>query len=203
MENTILKKGTELHTITSDINYVPKAPHYASYLEEDIKTYQTEFPKEIFEREGYVPVYDVITVVNKDISVCSVDFAKWVFDRIYAKNTKFSIRTDIMLRVFSDSIESQAAVRTLNQREQMVRELLKTDKIFDAFMVSMEIDNRIYNYPFDTYFKALWRKGYGAIYDLADILYNPYTIKSPIIITYPARVRLAYKTQIAGPLVLH
>lgn len=205
MKELIIKKNAACHTITPDFLYRLSPPHYVSYLPEDISIYCSKFPEEIYEREGLVPVYDVITVTDKDLRIANIDISKKIFEKIYLKNQKFRFQVDLILQVFSESFKT--VNRELNEREEKVYHLLEKlpngnmDDLYDAFIISMEIDNPLYTYPYQTFYSALRRKGYSAIIDVADLFYNSYKVNLPVIVINIQKVHILYIAQIAGPIV--
>ena len=190
----VVPKGTVFHTITSDPDYSVGLLHYVSFLPEDIKQYQEKFPLEIRDREGNTPVYEVLTVSEKDLKILEHSEAKVIFDRIYAKNSRFRIQLGLVLRTFLDTF--QYLDRPLNGRELLVHELLANvcngdvRHIYDAFEVAFELDNWIFDYPFKTFISAAKRKGYDGIVDTADLRYGTYDVKAPAVIFNSQKLRL-------------
>lgn len=189
-----IPRGTFCHTITSDPDYKITKVHYISYKSHDILVYKEKFPLEIRDREGETPVYGVISTPLKDLKILGYYEGKTIFDKLYQKNRRFKLQTDLILRVFL------ASYKTLNRpfvgRELLVRELLQNvyygdaNHIYDAFVITFEFDLHLYHYPYQVFANAIQRKGFSGIIDIADIRYSAYSVISPVIVLNPEHMKI-------------
>ena len=190
----ILPKGTICHTISSDPSYTIAGTHYISFLPNDISVYRLKFPWEVREREGDTPIYDFYSTPKRDLKILEYEEAKRIFDRLYDKNEPFRLQVGMIIAMFLDSF--QYLDRSLNGRELLIYELFSNvrygdrARVYDAFEVSFEMDIWLFLYPYVTFFKALRRKGYDGLVDTADIRYNTYDVRCPVVVINPDRMEL-------------
>ena len=193
----VIPKGTEFHTIDSDGNYTTiDVPHYVSYLPEDIALYRREFPIEIHERYGDIPIYDVITKPKRDIWIASHEAGLSLFTGMLMEHRILQGQLQVVLDIFLNSFEHLN--RILNEREAKVYSLLQEslgvhssiEKLYDAFVVSMELDDPMFKQPYEQFAFQLMKYGYSGILDEADMHYNSYQAKQPLIILDPTCVKL-------------
>lgn len=191
-----LPKGIELHTIVSDENYRMDAPHYVSYLERDIELYRKEFPKEIHELYGDIPIYDVVTETTKNIHIPHEAASLAIFACVLVDSKVTMAQLKAVLDIFYSSLKE--CDHPLNGREQMVLNLLRKTfsphhsikDFYDSFVVSMELDDPLFHQPYKEFAKLLKKHGYSGIIDIADIRYNTYQAEQPLIILDTSCIRV-------------
>lgn len=161
----VLKKGSEVHRVTTNPNSQRKGHAYVSFMDADVKGYQHEITRWRAVGNKNVKTYDLTMKLTKDLRIAGENEKAKAFVKL-VENQKVDYQSMYLVQSkYSDS-NGKYTGRLKNVRDRWVKQGMDLDMANAYTLFAMSLYESPQNR--NALFTELSKKGYGAIEDMED-----------------------------------
>lgn len=200
-QDTVLKEGTKLQTLSADKDRLNGADmYYAAWTPKDKQKYMHLFNRlmeqPVYDSDGNMVgtkklrKYNLETVAATDVKIASENASADAFKKLYTTNRDFYNYVTDPSRMQSLFVDDKYKFRGYRQARKVLE---KCRKGYVPNGSDLQVIYRMYNYTLpnldkDTikqrgkFFKELSKAGYSGVLDTNDALYGGYQAQNPVIV---------------------
>lgn len=161
----VIKKGSEMHRVTTNPNSQRKGHAYVSFMDADVKGYQYEITNWRAVGNKNVKTYDLTMKLTKDLKIANESEKAKAFVKL-VENQKVDYQSMYVVQnKYSDS-NGKYVGRLKNVRDRWVKQGMEPDMANAYTLFAMSLYESPQNR--NALFTELSKKGYGAIEDMED-----------------------------------
>lgn len=161
----VIKKGSEMHRVTTNPNSQRKGHAYVSFMDADVKGYQHEITEWRAVGKKNVKTYDLTMKLTKDLKIANEGEKAKAFVKL-VENQKVDYQSMYVVQnKYSDS-KGNYVGRLKNVRDRWVRQGMDLDMANAYTLFAMSLYESPQNR--NALFTELSKKGFGAIEDMED-----------------------------------